>query len=105
LCLVELKNGNLASGSLDKTIKIWNIETKICINTLKGRKRGITILERNIRGVELFSASFEGIIKIWNSDACVCLKTLDGHNNSISSLVLHSYFLFSCSYDKSIRFR
>jgi WD40 repeat protein len=103
LCLVELKNGNLASGSLDKTIKIWNIETKICINTLKGHKRGITILERNIRGVELFSASFEGIIKIWNSDAGVCLKTLDGHNNSISSLVLHSNFLFSCSYDKSIK--
>ena len=31
LSLVELKNGNLMSGSGDKFIKIWDINTKACI--------------------------------------------------------------------------
>ena len=26
-CLIQLRNGYLVSGSSDKTIKIWNIET------------------------------------------------------------------------------
>ena len=32
-CLLQLKNGDLVSGSADKTIKIWNIETRACIQT------------------------------------------------------------------------
>ena len=33
--LTTLHDGNIASGSDDKTIKIWNVETGECINTLK----------------------------------------------------------------------
>jgi len=64
LCISVLKNGDLASGSLNKTIKIWNIEAVICINTLRGHKKGISTLVTKLSG-ELFSSSFDGIIKIW----------------------------------------
>jgi len=53
LCISVLKNGDLASGSLDKTIKIWNIEAVICINTLRGHKKGISTLVTKLSG-ELF---------------------------------------------------
>ena len=32
-CLTQLPNGQLASGSSDKTIKLWDIR---CVQTLKG---------------------------------------------------------------------
>ena len=33
-CLNELKNGFLISGSMDKSIRIWNVNKKICIQVL-----------------------------------------------------------------------
>ena len=32
----QLKNGWLLSGSVDKTIKVWNVKKKICLQTLVG---------------------------------------------------------------------
>jgi WD40 repeat protein len=36
ICFLELFDGNLASGSLDKTIIIWDKDTAEIINTLEG---------------------------------------------------------------------
>ncbi len=36
--VVELKNGNIISGSYDGSIKIWNVETRECVATLLGHK-------------------------------------------------------------------
>ncbi len=30
---------NIASGSLDKTIKVWNAQTGQCVSTLSGHSR------------------------------------------------------------------
>jgi WD40 repeat protein len=43
LCLLLLSNGQLASGSGDKTIKIWNTVTGDCIKTLEGHTCNIGI--------------------------------------------------------------
>ena len=36
MSLSQLRNGDLVSGSADKTIKIQNIETRACIQTITG---------------------------------------------------------------------
>jgi len=41
-CLTEYAPGKLISGSRDKTIKIWDIETSSCERTLLGHKHTIT---------------------------------------------------------------
>lgn len=43
-CLVELKNGHLASGSWDKTIKLWNIKIFQCFQILEGHSYKINCL-------------------------------------------------------------
>lgn len=44
-CLIELSTGELVSGSYDKTIKIWNKETKKCTRTIKEKNAIISLLE------------------------------------------------------------
>ena len=47
----------LASGSGDKTIKLWNLETKTEIATLKGHKNWVTSVSFNPQGTLLASGS------------------------------------------------
>ena len=63
--VVKLKEDNkIASASFDKTIKIWDIDEKKCINTIKGHKQDITILYLLSDG-RLVSGSTDMKIKIW----------------------------------------
>ena len=52
------------SGSDDKTIKIWNIETRACIQTLTGHTRSVTDL-LELKNGNIVSGSEDGTIKIW----------------------------------------
>ena len=36
-CLAVLEGGRLASGSRDQTIKVWELDTSICVSTLEGQ--------------------------------------------------------------------
>ena len=51
-------NGSLlASGSNDKTIKLWNLETKTKIATLKGHDHWVNSVAFNPNGTLLASGS------------------------------------------------
>ena len=53
-------NTNLASGSNDNTIKLWNVETK----TILG------LVAFNTNGTILASGSDDNTIKLWNVETC-----------------------------------
>ena len=61
--LSTLSNGNIASGSGDKTIKIWNVSTGECIHTLNGHTSCVYALTTLSDG-KIGSGS-DNTIKIW----------------------------------------
>ena len=62
--LLLLSNGKLASGSKDKTIKIWNVEQQICEKTFKGNEDKVVNLTQLKDGTLLSSCS-DGSINMW----------------------------------------
>ena len=62
--IYQLQNGNLISGSDDKTIKIWDLNTKICIATLSGHDSLVWALCQ-LQDGRLISSSYDGTLKIW----------------------------------------
>ncbi|HEA64993.1 MAG TPA: hypothetical protein ENI02_02495, partial [Candidatus Aminicenantes bacterium] len=99
--LIELKDGHLASGSQDKTIKVWNKEGN-CIQTLKGHTGNVRTLIVLKDGC-LASGSSDNTIKVWNKEG-KCLKTLKGHEGWVYTLIeLKDGSLASGSYDKTIK--
>lgn len=64
-CLLLINSNYLASGSNDKTIKIWDLFTLKEINSLNGHQKEITALCL-IKPGFIASTGFEGVIKIWN---------------------------------------
>ena len=63
LCLIELKNGDLVSGSCDNTIKIWNIETCECSQTLSEHTDAVFNLFE-LKNGNIVSGSRDGSMKI-----------------------------------------
>ncbi len=56
----------MASGSQDKTVKIWSLELKKELTTLKGHKKAVISVSFSYDGKYLASGSDDGMIKLWN---------------------------------------
>jgi len=109
LNIVHTRDNRLATGSSDETIKIWNIETGTCIQTLDGHTGRVYSLCELSDGC-LLSGSADKTIKIWrrivnNNEVHYQLDaTLEGHTNYVRSVIelKKSGLIASCSDDKSI---
>ena len=77
----------LVSGSADKTVKIWNMDTGECVINITGHTHYVYSLQ-SLPNNRLASGSGDRTIKIWNLDTGQCVKSITGHTNIIYSLQL-----------------
>ena len=55
-CLIQLKSGELISGSGSYTLRVWDVESKSCQATLEGHTSHVYCLKQSKSG-ELISGS------------------------------------------------
>ena len=104
-CLAALKEKNfIASGSNDKSIKIWDYYNGECINTIKAHNDGVSSLIVLNDG-RLVSCATDNLIKIWdNENNFNCTHILKGHSNVVNRLlVVDVDMILSASADKIIK--
>mmetsp|Transcript_6885 Transcript_6885/g.6034 ORF Transcript_6885/g.6034 Transcript_6885/m.6034 type:complete len:188 (+) Transcript_6885:3-566(+) len=70
------------TGSHDKTIKIWDVNTLKCLKTSKADSRGIYSLDYDPSGKEILSASSSGVCKIWDAKTAKATTKLSAHKGS-----------------------
>ncbi len=94
----------LASGSADKTIKVWNPWSWACEATLTGHQGAVRALVA-LPNADLASGSEDNTIKLWNLRGIgSCTATLTGHSDTVFALaVLPARRLVSGSGDKTIK--
>ncbi|OAD67317.1 hypothetical protein PHYBLDRAFT_178344 [Phycomyces blakesleeanus NRRL 1555(-)] len=72
-----------ATGSQDKTAKIWNVDTGALVGVCKGHKRGVWCTKFSPVDQVLATSSSDKTVKIWSLKDFTCLKTFEGHTNSV----------------------
>jgi WD domain, G-beta repeat len=78
----------LVSGSWDKTIKVWELETGELIGTLTGHSDRVNSVAISWNGKMLASGSSDETIKFWNLLNGELLCTFPGHSMEVNSVAI-----------------
>jgi hypothetical protein len=93
----------LASGSLDKTVKLWDAATDKLLSTLYSG--AVQSVAWSPDGKTLASGSFDRTVKLWDAATGKLSATLKGHNDAVFSVAWSpdGKTLASGSFDKTVK--
>jgi WD40 repeat protein len=103
LCLIQHED-ILISGSYDKIIKIWDLNSLVCLKSLSEHTGGVTTLL--VYNGFIISGSMDKTIRIWKLDEFSCTAIFQQHSSTISCIVPilnKPNTIASASYDKTIK--
>lgn len=73
----------LATGSGDKTVKLWSLDDYSCLKTFEGHSNSVLRVDFLNAGTQLVSAASDGLVKLWNIQEEECITTLDNHEDKV----------------------
>jgi ribosome assembly protein 4 len=89
-----LDSGRMASGSGDKTVRIWDCDTNTPVHTLKGHSKWVLAVSYSPDGSLLASGGYDNEVRIWDPKTGKQIGgALKGHSGFITSLSWEPYHL------------
>ena len=96
----------LVSGSCDKTVNLWDIQTGGVIKTLYGHTGFVWSVSISPDCTMIASGSHDCTIRLWDTQTGECCCVIDGHNSvvrSVSFSPINPKLLISASDDNTIK--
>ncbi|EKM61674.1 uncharacterized protein PHACADRAFT_84777 [Phanerochaete carnosa HHB-10118-sp] len=80
----------LATGSGDKTVKLWNLDDFTCVKTFEGHSNSVLRVDFMNAGMQMVSTASDGLLKLWNVRDESCAATMDNHEDKVWALAVSS---------------
>jgi WD40 repeat protein len=95
----------VVSGSTDKTIRLWSVETGETIQKLKGHSRLVNSVAFSPDGKTVVSGSADKTIRLWSVETGETIHQLQGHSDYVLSVAFSpdGKTVVSGSFDYNIR--
>ncbi|PRP88350.1 NB-ARC domain-containing protein [Planoprotostelium fungivorum] len=95
----------LYSASGDHTIKVWDLETLECVQTMPDHRETVYALASDER--YLYSGGWDATARVWRADNHQCVSVLKGHTKHVSAIVRGGEgrgndVIYTGSWDKTI---
>jgi WD40 repeat protein len=99
------QGGILASGSEDKSVKLWEALSGKLLRTLEGHKDPVFSVAFDPKGGMLASGSKDQTVKLWEARSGKLLRTLEGHKSLVYCVAFDPQggILASGSGDKTVK--
>jgi len=96
---------NLISGSLDRSVRIWNVKQRDCNWALRGHDEWVNGVAVAPNGTSIISCSGDKTVKVWDTRNMNCKTTLRGHGDFVRSVCVmrDSKTIVSASDDAMLR--
>ncbi|CAE8693476.1 unnamed protein product, partial [Polarella glacialis] len=104
-CVVGIcGRGLLASGSMDRTVRIWRISSGACIQMLVGHEDSVQSLA-SLPEDRIASGSLDRTVRVWCITSGECLWVLQGHESGVLGVTAlpGGSMLASASTDRTVR--
>jgi WD40 repeat protein len=95
----------LISGSKDRTLRVWNLESRQQIFTLIGHSDSVNAVAVTPDSKLVISASEDKTVKIWDLENREEIFTFQGHTESVTAITVIPYGkqVISTSSDKTLQ--
>ncbi|KAF2842079.1 WD40 repeat-like protein [Patellaria atrata CBS 101060] len=104
---IQFSGNYLVSGSRDKTVRIWNLETqRLMVPPLTGHKASVLCLQFDERPEQdiVISGGSDNNVILWQFSTGKLIRTLtNAHTESVLNLRFDDRHLITCSKDKTIK--
>ncbi|GMM58702.1 chromatin modification protein [Maudiozyma humilis] len=98
-------NRFLLSGSEDKTVRLWSLDTHTDLVSYKGHNHPVWDVKFSPLGHYFATASHDQTARLWSCDHIYPLRIFAGHLNDVDTLSFHpnGCYVFTGSSDKTCR--
>jgi small GTP-binding protein len=84
-------DGKLAlSGSDDKTVQLWDLESSRCLRVLEGHTNAVWSVAWSSDQHRALSGAADNTVRLWDLESGRCLHVLEGHTSYVYSVVWSS---------------
>ncbi|XP_071881967.1 F-box and WD repeat domain containing protein 10B isoform X4 [Anas platyrhynchos] len=94
ICL-DVHERRLVSGARDGMVKVWNLDSGVCLKTLKHND----VVCVKMDGVHVVSGCDRGLVKVWLAETGALVKILEGHHGPVKCLSFDQWHLVTGSSD------
>jgi len=91
------------TGSWDRTVKIWDLDTRRELRTLEGHEEFVSALASSADGRRVVSGSGDHTLNVWDLESGFLLRTLKGHEATITAVAVWDKRAVSASTDGTVR--
>jgi WD40 repeat protein len=96
--------GRVVSGSLDNTLRVWDLESGETLRTLQGQTSSVTAVALTPDGGRVVSGSWDNTLRVWDLESGETLRTLQGHTGPVHAVaVTPDGRVVSGSWDRTLR--
>lgn len=100
-------SNTFATASLDRSIKVWSLNSSTPNFSLEGHDRGVNCIDYYPGGDKpyIVSGADDMTLKIWDYQTRSCVATMEGHTNNVCAVSFHPKLpvILSASEDGTVR--
>ena len=95
----------IVSGSVDKTLRLWDAASGGHLNTLNGHSSSVLSVAFSPDGTRIVSGSYDNTLQLWDAVSGAHLNTLNGHSSPVYSVAFspNGTRIMSVFHDKTLQ--
>ncbi|XP_012945124.1 sterol regulatory element-binding protein cleavage-activating protein [Aplysia californica] len=97
---VQCAGGRIVTASQDHTLKVFRLDSSLCLYTLHGHEDSVTALCLDqVAPLAAVSGSFDGTVRIWDLLTGTCIHKLSWHYAAVVTLSTSPLYIVSVGLD------